>query len=170
VTPQPDDESTEFLNVDLEVFSRERLALFVSGLGRSVHVLHEGRWGRRRHAACLELWRSGCGQTPDQIIRGMVRLLKKMPRSAKHLWDAAQTRRFNIGIQAASKPRSFELLLRPATVAAVADVGAQLLITVYAPEPIHPASNETPPNKEMQQTGGARKRPRSARAAVGASS
>ena len=168
MTPQPDDESTEFLNVDLEVFSRERLEVFVSGLGRAVHVLHEGRWGRRRYAACL-----GCGevirQTPDQIIKGWFGL-KKMPRAAKHLWAGAQTRRFNVGIQAAFKPRSFELPLRPATITAVADVGAQLLITVYAPEPTRPPSNETPPNKKMQQTGGARKRPRSAKVGVGASS
>ena len=170
MTAQQDDESTEFLNVDLEVFSRERLAEFVGGLGRSVHVLHQGRWGPRRYAACLQLWRSGCGQTPDQIIQRMVRLLKKMPRSGRHLWNGAQTRRFNIGIQAAFKPRSFELLLRPATITAVADVGAQLLITVYAPEPIQPPSKETPPNKEMQQTGGARRRPRSAKVGVGASS
>ena len=145
---QADDDSTEFLNVDLEVFSRERLTVFVSGLGRSVHVLHEGRWGRRRYAACLELWTSGYGQTPDHIVQGMVRLLKKMPRPAKVLWNRAQTRRFNIGIQAAFKPRSFELPLRPATVKAVTDVGAQLLITVYAQELLPPVSKDkTPPNK-----------------------
>jgi hypothetical protein len=131
LTPPNQDDETEFLNVDLEVFSRESLAPFAKGLGRSVHVLHEGRWARR-YAACLELWGSGYGQTADAIIRRMVRLLNKMPRSAKLLWNRAQVKQFNIGIQAGTKPRGFELKVRPATLQAVARLGAQLVVTVYA--------------------------------------
>ena len=141
MTPPQRDDATEFLNVDLEVFSRESLAPFARGLGRPVHVLHEGRWGRR-YAACLELWSGGSGQTADAIIRRMVRLLNKMPRSAKLLWNRARVKQFNIGIQAAIKPRSFELKVRPDTLKGVARLGAQLAVTVYsadqpqaAPEP-----------------------------------
>jgi hypothetical protein len=89
--PRPDEYETEYLNVDLEVFSRESLATFVKGLGQSAHVLHEGRWGRR-YAACLELWSSGCGERAEVTIRRMLRLLIKMPRPAKILWNRAQVR------------------------------------------------------------------------------
>lgn len=131
MAPPDNENGTEFLNVDLEVFSRESLAPFVKGLGRSVHVLHEGRWSRG-FAACVELWASGCGQSAEAIIGRMVRLLSKMPREAKLLWNGAQVRQFNVGIQAASKPQSFELRLRQETLKAVATLGARLVVTVYA--------------------------------------
>jgi hypothetical protein len=133
VTRPPDDDETDFRNVDLEVFSRERLGEFVKGLGRSVHALHEGRWGRR-YLACLELHASGYGQKPDALIRRMVRLIDKAPRPAKLLWRRAQVRQFDIGIQAALKPRSFALRLQPATLQAIARLGARVVITVYAAE------------------------------------
>jgi hypothetical protein len=129
----PEEDETEFLNVDLEVFSRERLKGLVEGLGRSVHVLHEGAYGRK-YAACVELWGSGCGQPADTLIRRILRLLNKMPRSAKRLWNGAQVRQFNIGIQAAFKPRSFELAVQPDTLKAVARLGARVVVTVYAAE------------------------------------
>ena len=142
VRPRPDEDETEYLNVDLEVFSRESLATFVKGLGRSVHVLHEGRWGRR-HAACLELWSSGCGEEAEVIIRRMLRLLTRMPRSAKILWNRAQVRQFNIGIQAAAKSRAFELHVRPDTLQAMARLGARLVVTVYAPERLAAAEHQS---------------------------
>jgi len=142
VTSADDEEQTEFLNVDLEVFSRDSLAPFVKGLGRSVHVLHEGRWGRR-YGACLELWHSGSGERADVIIRRMVRLLDKMPRPAKRLWNTAAVKQFNIGIQAAFKPRTFELPLSQHTLQAVARLGASFLITVYAAEVPHARSGKS---------------------------
>jgi len=150
MTDEVVDDETEFLNVDLEVFSRESLAVFAKGLGPSVHVLHEGRWGRK-YAACLETWSSGSGQSPDILIRRMVRLLEKMPRASKMLWNRAQVRQFNIGIRSGFRPRSFELPLKAATVKAIGRLGAQLLITVYAAdEPRGPGKRGVPPNDEMQ--------------------
>ena len=139
---------TEFLNVDLEVFSRERLAPLVEALGPSVHVLHEGRWGRR-YAACLEV--SGSYRlSADAIIRRMVRLLTKMPRSARVLWNRAQTRQFNVGIEAAARSRTFELPLGPETLRAAARVGAQLVVTVYAPERV-PGPQAKPSKKRRSR-------------------
>lgn len=132
----PDNENnhTEFLNVDLEVFSGESLAPLVKGLGRSFFLLHEGRWGRK-YAAILELQGSHYGKKKaDLIIRRMVVLLKKMPRSVRHLWKGAQVRQFNIGIQAALKPHAFELQVGQDTLQSVARLGASIVITVYAAE------------------------------------
>jgi len=138
VRRRTDDDKTEFLNVDLEAFSRESLATLAKSLGRSVNVLHEGRWGRR-YAACFELWSSGYGQTADAIILRMARLLTKMPRSAKVLWNRAQVSQFNIGIGAAARSRTFELHVRPEALQAAARLGARLVVTVYAPERLPPA-------------------------------
>jgi hypothetical protein len=60
-----------------------------------------------------------------------VKLVKRLPRSERRLWNAATRREFNIGIQAASGPASYELPLDPATVRAAADVNATIGITVY---------------------------------------
>jgi hypothetical protein len=50
------------------------------------------------------------------------------------LWDAAQSREFNIGIAAEREPRLREFKLSSRTVALVAEVRATIAITVYAPE------------------------------------
>jgi hypothetical protein len=142
VTPRLNEDETEYLNVDLEVFSRESLAPFVKGLGRSVHVLHEGRWGRK-HAACLELWSGGCGEEAELTVRRMLRLLSRMPRSARILWNRAHVRQFNIGVQAAAKSRTFELHLTPDTLRAMSRLGGRLVVTVYAPERL--LAQEHPP-------------------------
>ena len=152
MTPQPNEDETEYLNVDLEVFSRESLAPFVKGLGRSVHVLHEGRWGRK-HAACLELWSAGCGEEAEVTVRRMLRLLGRMPRSAKILWNRAQARQFNIGVQAAAKSRTFELHLKPDTLQAMARLGGRLVVTVYAPERL-PAQEHQSKRRASRPTSG----------------
>lgn len=125
--------ATNFLNVDLEVFSRESLAPFAKALGRRVHVLHEGRWSRQ-YAACIELWGSGRGQSPDTIIRRMIRLVRRLPRSARRLWVQARVKQFNIGIEAGTRPRSCEFPLAPDVVLDAGRLGARIVITVYAAE------------------------------------
>ena len=50
------------------------------------------------------------------------------------LWDRAQSREFNVGIEAAEKAPLFELRLEPSTLQAVASVSGRVVITVYAPE------------------------------------
>lgn len=77
---------------------------------------------------------SGYGQSPDTIIRAMARLLDRMPRSARALWNRAQVRRFNVGIQAAFQPLIFQVPVRPETIQAVARLGAEVVITVYGAE------------------------------------
>src|SRR5574341_2109022 len=141
--PGGDNKQTEFLNVDLDVFSRERLTPFVNGLGKSFFVLHEGRWGRK-YAAILELAAGGSSQrnNPDRLIRRMVTLLNKMPRTARSLWDRAQVKQFNIGIQAALKPHAFDIQIGQETLQEVAGLGARLIVTVYAAEA--PKARESP--------------------------
>ena len=152
--PDDNDIRTEFLNVDLDVFSRESLAPFVKALERSFFVLHEGRWGRK-YGAILELHASGYGKrTADSIIRRMSALLNKMPDSARELWNRAQIRQFNIGIQAARKPVAVEFQVGQDTLQAVSRLGASLVITVYAPEARKPKSTVRPKKRISRPTTG----------------
>ena len=52
----------------------------------------------------------------------------------REVWESAQRREFNIGIEAGLSPHSFELQLRQQTLEAIDDVRGVLVITVYAPD------------------------------------
>lgn len=119
---------TMFLNVDLDVWSRSPLDALVKALGRQVYSLYAGRDGRR-HVAHLEL--DIQSQDPDRLITRFVKLVKRLPPAERRLWDSAHRREFNIGIQAALGPASYELHLDPATLKAAADVHATIGVTVY---------------------------------------
>jgi hypothetical protein len=128
-----DDATTRFLNVDLDIWSRSPLEPLVRGFGEKVFALHIGKEGRGRHGAHLELAASGGQEQADKLIRDLVALVKKLPRSSRTLWNLAQAREFNLGIQAGSTPFSYELRLEPRTLRAVASVNARLTVTVYRP-------------------------------------
>ena len=128
----PHENDTRFLNVDLDIYSRTSLAPLVSALGRTVVVLYVGT-ENRRHSAHLELARTV--RTPDALIRRFVRLIERLPRDARRLWNGAQRREFNIGIQAGSRPHASEFRVSPDVIQAAARVGGAIVTTVYAPIP-----------------------------------
>jgi hypothetical protein len=124
-------EGTHFITVDLEVFARTRLTGLADALGESVLVLHEGRWGSR-YCATFELsdsWQLSA----DQEIRRFVRLVRSLPPSAQRLWRGAQSRIFDIGVQAGLTPPSQALTLSQDTIESVADVHGRITVTIYAP-------------------------------------
>jgi len=125
--PSPE---TKFVNVDLDVWSRTPLDGLVTAFGRKVVVLYVGKEGRQ-HGAHLEV-----GVSPldaDRTIRRFVALVDSLPRSPRKIWDSARVRQFNVGIQAGASPPAYELRLQPATVEAVARIGAQIAVRIYAP-------------------------------------
>jgi len=125
------EEGTRFLVVDLDVISRRSLAALAEAFGRRVVGNGQERYGSRY---LVTLHARGWNQTIDQEIRELVAAIKRLPRSARKLWDAAQSREFNIGIAAEREPRLREFKLSSRTVALVAEVRATIAITVYAPE------------------------------------
>ena len=150
-----EEEGTTFLNVDLEIISRTPLDPLVQAFGRKVDVLHVGPWGRR-YGAHVEVAGSGYRGNADSLVRRLVTLVKALPRNARRLWDTAQSREFNVGIEVAAKSRAFELRLEPETLRAVTDVAGRIVITVYAPERINEAP--TPGQKltaQVRQRSGA---------------
>jgi hypothetical protein len=123
--------TTTFLNVDLDIWSRAPLDDLVTAFGRKVVVLYVGKEGRQ-YGAHLEV-----GVPPadaDRTIRRFVTLVDSLPRSPRKIWDSARVRQFNVGIQAGASPPAYELRLQPATVEAVAGIGARIAVTIYAPD------------------------------------
>jgi hypothetical protein len=128
----PRQDESQFLNVDLDVEAPFDLAPLVAALGDEVLELHTGpaRDGFETH---LELGGESIQPgSADMAIRVFVRLLSQLAPDAKQLWDGATRRDFNIGIQGGRTPHAFEVALPRDVLAAVADLGGRIVITVYA--------------------------------------
>jgi len=123
--------ATHFLNVDLDIYSRHDLQPLVRAFGRKVIALYVGP-DRRRYCAHLELARFS--KSADSTIRAFCGLLKSLPSAEQDLWNAAEGRDFNIGVQAGTHPHSSEFALAAETLKAAHELGARIVLTVYAPE------------------------------------
>jgi hypothetical protein len=126
-------EPTHYANVDLDVYSRVPLDGFVQALGDEAFVLFVGG-GRRKFEAHLELASSHMAMSADDTIVGLTRLIRGLPRGQRKVWDSAQRREFNIGIEAGLEPHGFELRLEQRTLTAITALGGVPVITVYAPD------------------------------------
>ena len=122
-----------FLNVDLEVGAKRKPTALVEALGGKLHNLWAGRF-KGLYRANYELAHVKT-LNPTETILELVRIVRKLDRTAKKEWDAAPLRDFNVGVQAALEPYTFELAVEPRAVELVAEVGGQIGITVYAPLP-----------------------------------
>jgi hypothetical protein len=137
---------TRFLNVDLDIFSTVRLNKIVKAFGESVTVLYCGRRGNL-FSAHVETCDSGWRGTPTSLIRQLVALVKALPPAERRLWDQAKSREFNIGIEAASRSKFYEMRLSPRTLREVNSVNGTIIFTVYAPEHVPKAPRNTKDTK-----------------------
>jgi hypothetical protein len=122
--------TTAFLNVDLDVWSREDLAPLAEALEPAVHALHVGRVGSR-YLARFELL--GQPRSPDAAIRRLVAAVERLPARQRTRWNRATKREFNIGVQAAARPHAREFPVEPDTLAMLVRVRGRLVLTLYAP-------------------------------------
>ena len=137
---------TDFINVDLDIYSRSDLEPLVTALGERVDVLYVGRQ-RRTCAAHLELPFGFKPYNADAMIRRFAALIDSLPKAQRKLWDAAETREFDIGVQAAMQPFCYEMLLSAEAVDAVARLNARIRFTVYAPEVPRKIARKKRPSK-----------------------
>ena len=126
----PAENDTRLLNVDLDVYSRSDLRRLAAAFGNKVQVLHVGR-ERGLYSMHLELNR--LFKSPEAYIRSFATLIKALPTHQRQLWDGAIRRDFNIGVQAATAARPYELPLSLVTMEIAASVGARIILTLYAP-------------------------------------
>jgi hypothetical protein len=132
VTQNQQSNSTHFLNVDLDLKSEVDLGALVEALGERVVVLHSGK-RRGIHHASLELYEFSRYVEPETCIARFVQLVRHLPTPARRLWNGATERQFNVGIQAGSKGVPFTSRIKTATLRRVAEIGGEIVLTVYAP-------------------------------------
>jgi hypothetical protein len=123
---------TEFLNVDLDIISKTPLDPIVDAFRKKMFLLYYGRWGRR-YSANFEWGGYPVNASADVLIKKLVGAVERLPRGTRRLWNGADAREFNIGIESAVESKRFELRLRPATLADVRRVNGTIVVTIYAP-------------------------------------
>ncbi len=122
-------DTAQFLNVDLNVYSRYDLQPLADALGNRVNVLYCGR-ERGLHALHLELSRQF--KTADECIRAFTLLIRGLRGRKKNPWAKALRRDFNIGVQVAAQGHQpFLLGLSSATLKMVSSFNARVFFTVY---------------------------------------
>jgi hypothetical protein len=131
-------EPVHFLNVDLEVRSREPLDALAADLGEEVVVLYCGPWDHQTFFANFELASWGGGA--DSIVERFCYLLTGLDEAARALWDHALARSFNLGFESGGNPR-LEVALRAETVRRLSELNAELVVTIYPPTP--PGESQT---------------------------
>jgi hypothetical protein len=121
---------THFLNVDLDIYSKRDLQPLVDGFGPKVLVLFVGR-KNGKSSAHLEI--ASQTTTADATIRAFCRLIDDLPDPARKIWNTANMRSFSIGVQAVIGSPVRDFRVKQATVMAASNVGAEIVLTVYAP-------------------------------------
>ena len=144
--------TAHFLNVDLDIYSREDLQPLVSQFGKKVFLLYVGR-ERGKYCAHLEIAKHT--KTVDSTIGAFCKLIEALPEAGRASWNAAAVRSFSIGVQAARQPNSLDLVIQPQTVRAVSALAAQIVLTVYAPEQ---SSKRNPPPRRSRLPSSAAKK------------
>jgi hypothetical protein len=139
-------EPTHYVNVDLDVYAGVPLDGFVQALGDDALILYVGR-GRRTYEAHVELASSHRAMSADDTIGGLIRLIRRLRGVHRKVWNSAQRREFNIGIECGLEPHGFELRLEQGTLQAISDVRGVLVITVYAPD-LHEARHRVTGRKQ----------------------
>jgi hypothetical protein len=115
----------EFLNVDLDVESREPLGRLTDTL--PLTVMFSTRL-RGKYVTSLE------GSWPtvplDQTLRRLTKLISSLSGEPRRLWQRASKRCFNIGFACGSRRvPSFSIL--STTIEAIAAVGGSVEVTLY---------------------------------------
>ena len=121
-----------FLNVDLDIDSPDDLRPLVAAFAPNAYSLErpEGR-------ASFELNQPASPLSPESLILDFVRLVVSLPPAARSLWDRASRRVFDVGFQGGTLPVQETHRLAPETLSAIAAIGAELAVTIYATDPEH---------------------------------
>ena len=138
-TPGRCDDETTFLNVDLDIWAAYDLAPLVEALGDHVSDMFTGAAQAEEGAyqTHLELSIEERPGNPDAAIQAFAKLIDELPPAAKCLWDEANLRNFDIGIQGGVTPRAFQFSLHPDTLAAASRLKANIALTVYSVDVAH---------------------------------
>jgi hypothetical protein len=125
------------LNVDLELESRHDLQPLINDFEPVAYSLE-----RPPGRACFELNSAVRPTDPEPLVLEFVRLVRALSAPGRSAWDRASKRVFDVGFQSTLQPFQETHRFASETLRAVAEIGAELAVTIYAPETASDTSNE----------------------------
>ncbi|MGA7242588.1 MAG: hypothetical protein WBX19_05370 [Terracidiphilus sp.] len=124
-------DKSSFMNVALEIFSRSDLKPIADAFGSKVTVFYLGKEFGLFKAYFYPGWQQS--NTPETGILRYCKLIQKLPKEERKLWDSAKSRSFDLGFEGPQKGRRYWGAVGQKAVRAAAEVGAQIAITIYGP-------------------------------------
>ena len=119
---------TLLINVDLELYSLERLKDIGDELKGKVYTLYEGESGEG-YMYSAEVSKGGGVDSIEEIINKFLKLLSLIKN--QELLDNCTNRVFNIGVETGTEPRYCEFFLPNAVMKNAAKSGFSITFTVY---------------------------------------
>ncbi|EGI73805.1 hypothetical protein PPAR_a0927 [Pseudoalteromonas paragorgicola KMM 3548] len=118
----------QFLNVDLELESKQDISLLVADLKKVATILHYDK-DEYRQLARIEA--TGEVSTPDKAINHICELIESCSRNALKQWLSCSRRTFDIGFESGTSPKCFNQALDADTLLRISAIGAGMEITIY---------------------------------------
>src|SRR6185503_6347582 len=128
-------EPAHFLNVDLEIGTRGKLAPLIAELSPRLFELHRGKIGALNHVHYEII---ACVTDADSTMQALIDAVRQLTPASRRIWDRAELRDFNIGIQGGHEPGHLEIAVATTTLAEVVALGGRVVVTVYPPYPSRP--------------------------------
>lgn len=131
--------ASHFLNVDLDVHAKSGLeelvdafapAVFELGGESKVHKSFEVNSTYEEHFYTNGTFKQ---RSIDETILAFYNAVQALRPSARTAWESAESRCFNIGIQAGDHPHQTRYHLSQENIARLSSMKADVAITVYAP-------------------------------------
>ena len=123
-------DGTQFLNVDLDIYSADDLAPLARALAAATDMLRCDQLESGDWLLVLEL--SGSPASAEAAIAGLLDAIDALPDDAHRLWRGARKRCFDIGVEAADGP-TWKSELTPGTLRRLGEQLAAVEITIYGP-------------------------------------
>lgn len=118
----------QFLNVDLELESKQDISLLVNDLREKAIILHYDQ-DSYRHLARIE---ADIEQTsPDATINHLCELIESCSKGALKQWLTCSKRTFDIGFTSGNAPKCFNQALCADTLLRISAIGAGIELTIY---------------------------------------
>ncbi|SFC81592.1 hypothetical protein [Pseudoalteromonas denitrificans] len=118
----------QFLNVDLELESKNDISILVNELAKKTTILHFDK-DDYRHFARIEA--NSDITSPDQAINHLCEQLESCSREALKQWLSCKKRTFDIGFQSGRNPKCFNQAIKSDTLLRISAIDAGIEITIY---------------------------------------
>ena len=117
---------TKFLNVDLDLGTQNGIEDLISFLGPRVIVMNKAE-------NFVSVESSENYNLLEEVIRDLIEIIQALPPEGRSIWNQCDYRRFNIGIEAGNKPHAAVFSISSEVVKLLAEIQAEIAVTVYAP-------------------------------------